>query len=82
MAEAGGRRCPDCGDELQPIKLFARTMQGWPGVGQDRAVTRYTTPQAKRDGLSWFKEEGRVKATLCSSCRRIFLHGEPGDAGA
>lgn len=79
MAEPSERRCPDCGGELQPIKLFARTLEGWPGVGQDGAVSRYTTPHAKRDSLSQFKVEGRVRVTLCSSCSRIFFYGEPGN---
>jgi hypothetical protein len=78
MADASARRCPDCRGDLQQIKLFARTFIGWPGVGQDGAVTRYAIPEAKRNGLSQFKEEGKVSASLCSSCHRIFLYGEPG----
>jgi hypothetical protein len=76
MNDASVRRCPDCAGDLQPIKLFARTMVGWPGCGQDGAMTRYAAPETKRNGISQFEVMGRVSATLCSSCHRIFLHGE------
>jgi hypothetical protein len=64
-------------EEACDVKLFARTVVGWPGVGQDGGVTRYSAPDAKRNGLSQLEELGKVNSMMCSSCHRIFLYGEP-----
>jgi hypothetical protein len=80
MVEVSANQCPDCGGALTPIKLIART----PVKGQlkpsDGAVVRYAIPEAKR---GWFVSQydvaGRVSATLCQSCHRIFLYGHPGE---
>ena len=85
MAEASVKHCPDCRGDLEPIKLLARTplLEGalsFPQyVESDGAVVRYAAADAKRsDTGNWtYRVAGTVKATLCSSCHRIFLHGEP-----
>ncbi len=71
--------CPDCGGALVAIKLFGR---GWKnpisGAAVDAEVMYYADEHTKRSGLlSMFEEAGTVRATMCSGCRRIFLHAVP-----
>ena len=71
--------CPDCSGALVPIKLFGR---GWKspfgGAAIDAEVVYYADADAERGPFqSMFEEAGTVRATMCSQCRRIFLHAVP-----
>jgi uncharacterized OB-fold protein len=72
--------CPDCGGELAPVKLFGRGSENpFSGAAIDTELSYYTDADAQRGTwLGMFTERGRVRTTLCQSCRRLFLHGFPG----
>jgi len=65
--------CPDCGTEMQPVKLFGKG----PGGHEDVAVRFYTAGHATRGWTGRFPAEGRLTARMCSSCGRIALYGGP-----
>jgi hypothetical protein len=68
------RKCPDCSAALVAIKLVGRLRSQ---VG-DSEVMYYADKDAKRSVWSArFQEAGIVQTTMCSGCRRIFLHGAP-----
>ena len=71
--------CPDCGAALVEIKLFGRGAENpFSGAAIDTAVVYYTDADASRSWwLGMLKERGKVRATICRSCHRIFLHGVP-----
>jgi hypothetical protein len=70
--------CPDCGAPLQAIKLFGRGPESLAGLAIESDLTFYTHADAER-GMwsSKFKVDGEVQASICTSCRRIFLYGAP-----
>jgi len=70
--------CPDCGAPLQPIKLFGRGPESLAGIALESDITFYTAAGAERGTWSGkYKVDGVVQAYMCTSCRRIFLYGEP-----
>lgn len=71
--------CPDCHGGLEDIKLFGRSWKNpISGGAIDAEVTYYAAANAKRTSmLSMCEEAGTIRATMCTECRRIFLHGVP-----
>ena len=70
--------CPDCGAPLQAIKLVGRGPENLAGFVLESDVTFYTAADADRGTWSGkYKVDGAVQAYICTSCRRIFLYGEP-----
>lgn len=59
--------CPDCGAGQIEIILFGRNI----------AVVCYTDADASVGWASRKYKRGKVRATICISCHRIFLHGVP-----
>jgi hypothetical protein len=74
--------CPDCGADLVEIKLFGRSGENpLSGAAIDTAVVYYAHVEARRGwAFGMLKEQGGVRATICTSCHRIFLHGVPLDS--
>jgi hypothetical protein len=72
--------CPDCGGTLRPIQLFGRgPANPLSGAATDTVVAYYTEAGAERSTwLAMFQEAGRVHASMCAGCHRIFLYGSPG----
>lgn len=71
--------CPDCGSRLEPVSLFAREEFNFrQGMGVDSAV-RYYCDANEEQGIVSGRHTigGHVKASMCSACYRIFLHGIP-----
>jgi hypothetical protein len=73
--------CPSCGSRLSPIMLFGRSGEApLTGYPVDAGVAYYTDPEAEKSFWSTrFIEKGVVRAVICQSCHRIFLHGFPCD---
>jgi hypothetical protein len=71
--------CPDCSGELVAIKLFGRGRENpISGAALDAEVVYYTDENAERSFiLGMLEATGIVRATMCSVCRRIFLHAVP-----
>lgn len=63
--------CPDCRSPMQPIKLIDE------GHYQFHHELRYTAAESKRSCSGMYPVAGTVKATMCPSCGRIVLRGEP-----
>lgn len=75
-------RCPDCKGSLQSIELVARGPDGPMGPPLETLVRFYATADIDRvrtGGES--RTAGHVRASLCSQCHRIFLHGVPSQLG-
>ncbi|MBM79418.1 MAG: hypothetical protein CMJ78_02335 [Planctomycetaceae bacterium] len=75
--------CPDCGGVLNPITLFGREEYNLlQGLGVDAGV-QYYSDASNEPGIFYgrYSISGRVRASMCSSCRRIFLHGVPESGG-
>jgi hypothetical protein len=75
--------CADCGGPLEAVALFGRGPQNpLTGVAIDAALQYYTDAGANRTSLWWgagmLTAKGTVQASMCTSCRRIFLYGIPG----
>ena len=75
--------CPDCENELQPIKLLDATQGSGPdGAGSDHIEISFAAPDAKR---SFFfgrtPRLGVVKGFICPGCGRILLYGVSPDGG-
>ena len=68
--------CPECGMEMQPIKLIDATVRYADGSGHVELA--YAAPDAK---ASFFTATipalGKVKGMICPGCGRIVLRGEP-----
>jgi hypothetical protein len=59
--------------------LFARgAANPFSGAAIDAHLGYFTDAEANRSlMLGMFKESGVVRATICATCHRIFLHGFP-----
>ncbi len=76
-------RCPDCKGSLQSIELVARGPDGPMGPPLEAVVRYYATADSERvRSGSESRIAGHVRASLCSQCHRIFLHGVPSQLGA
>jgi hypothetical protein len=73
--------CPNCSGDLAPIMLFGRSGEApLTGYRVDARVSYYTDPEAEKGFWSTrYEEKGVVRATMCQSCHRVFLHGFPGE---
>ena len=70
--------CPDCSEELQPIKIIDATAPGPIHTGIVHVELSYSAPDAKRSFfLHAIKREGTVQAKLCPQCGRILLYAGP-----
>jgi len=73
--------CPDCRAALIPITMVARgEANRLTGAAIDAEVAYYVNEGASRSvtfAARMFEPAGTVRATLCSGCRRIFLHAVP-----
>jgi hypothetical protein len=70
--------CPDCGAPLLSIKLLGRGPENLAGFVLESEVSFYAAADVERGTWSGkYKVDGKVQAYICSSCRRIFLYGEP-----
>ncbi len=70
--------CPDCAGPLAPIVLFAREEANLrQGLGINAAVVHYVGIESAQGGTGRLKELGRLRASKCEKCHRIFLHGAP-----
>jgi hypothetical protein len=69
--ETPGPPCPDCGTEMEPIKLIDQA-RGW------ETELHYAAGEARK---SWwtgaFPHAGLVRARLCPACGQIRLHAVP-----
>ena len=69
--------CPECGMEMQPVKLIDATERLVDG-GSRHVELAYAAPDAK---ASFFTKAipalGTVKGMICPGCGRIVLRGEP-----
>src|SRR5689334_18306293 len=72
--------CPDCGGELAPVALFARQEYNLrEGLGTDAAVGYYTDSTAYQGLVTGrLPVRGRIFASMCEGCRRVYFHGIPG----
>jgi hypothetical protein len=65
-------QCPDCGGTVTEIRLIDKAHGG------GHHDLEYTLEEAKRGlWLGRFPIEGRVAASMCGQCGRIFLYGIP-----
>ena len=71
--------CPDCGGVLNAIALFGREEFNLrQGLGVDAGVQYYSEASNEQGFFTGrYSISGRLRASMCSSCRRIFLHGVP-----
>jgi hypothetical protein len=75
--------CPDCGGVLNAIALFGREEFNLrQGLGVDAGVQYYSAASNEQGFFTGrYSISGRVKASMCSTCHRIFLHGVPESGG-
>lgn len=71
--------CPDCGGVLNAIAMFAREkMNLRQGYGVDAGVQYYSDASDEQGFFTGRHSiSGRIRASMCTSCHRVFLHGEP-----
>lgn len=71
--------CPDCGSRLEPISLFGREEFNLrQGMGVDSGVRYYSDANEEQGFVTGrYAISGEVKASMCTTCYRIFLHGIP-----
>jgi hypothetical protein len=78
--------CPDCGQDLHLIQLFARGQENpVTGGAVDSPLGFYAEVGAtpRGDFGHTVQEKGTIRACKCQSCHRIFLYGVPlGERGA
>ena len=68
--------CPDCGTELQPIKLIDAT--NWAmGKGIGHVNLAYAAEDAKSGFFSGIAPQGTVSGRVCTECGRILLYASP-----
>ena len=68
--KAQREKCPDCGGQLQEIRLIDKAHSGV------HTSLEYASPEAKKSRWSgMFPVQGKVLAFLCSRCGRIALYG-------
>ena len=75
--------CPDCGGVLNAIALFGREEFNLrQGLGVDAGVQYYSAASNEQGFFTGrYSISGLVKASMCSTCHRIFLHGVPESGG-
>jgi RNase P subunit RPR2 len=70
--------CPDCNEELQPIKIIDATSPGPSDKGIAHVELSYSAPDAKPSFFSHaIPREGTIKANLCPKCGRVLLYAWP-----
>ncbi|MBN2590319.1 MAG: hypothetical protein JXA96_10690 [Sedimentisphaerales bacterium] len=70
--------CPDCNEELQPIKIIDATLRSAGGSGHGHVELSYSAVDAERSlFMGAFKREGTIQGKLCPKCGRILLYAGP-----
>ena len=70
--------CPDCNEELQPIKIIDATRRNpLDFTGLLHVELSYSSIDAKPGFFYDMKKEGTVQGRLCPKCGRILLYAGP-----
>ena len=71
--------CPDCDEQLHPIKIIDATYPGASREGIQHVELSYAAVGAKPSFFTGsLKKEGTIRAMLCPRCGRILLYADPG----
>ncbi len=77
MVRPKKRDCPDCQQELRPIRIVDATERGSLGKGSVHVDLSYATHYAEASFFSGtIPTEGVVRGLICPQCGRIVLYGE------
>ncbi len=70
--------CPDCNEELQPIKILDATMPGYVYEGRCHIELSYSASDTKPSFFSHtIEKQGTVHGKICPKCGRILLYAGP-----
>ena len=88
MVNENTQQCPDCGGELEFIKIVDATQPGMAaGVTTETSPAshhvqlQYAAEDAERSGWSKrFPTAGHLRGRMCTQCGRVVLYAVPRDA--